>query len=114
MALPPEPLVHVACAACGDGDDSGGNEILLCDGAACSTALHMRCLQPPLVAIPRGRWYCPACAAERKELSVARRQARLKVITGTPSEYEVQRLHNIAQNKQKLQQLGLEASELEE
>ena len=31
-------------------------------------------------------------------------------ISGAPSEYEVQRLHNIAQNKQKLQMLGLEDS----
>ena len=34
----------------------------------------------------------------------------LEVISGAPSEYEVQRLHNIAQNKQKLQMLGLEDS----
>ena len=108
VALPPEvALPPVVCTACGDGDDSGGNDILLCDGAECSTALHMRCLRPPLKVVPKGKWYCPECAAERKELRVARKQARLEVISGAPSEYEVQRLHNIAQNKQKLQMLGL-------
>ena len=49
-------------------------------------------------------------AQERKELRVARKRARLEAISGAPSEYEVQRLHNIAQNKQKLQMLGLEDS----
>ena len=111
VALPAEAALHaLVCTACGDGDDSGGNDILLCDGAECSTAMHMRCLQPPLKAVPKGKWYCPECAAERKELRVARKRARLEVISGAPSEYEVQRLHNIAQNKQKLQMLGLEGS----
>ena len=63
-----------------------------------------------LKAVPKGKWYCPECAAERKELRVARKRARLEAISGAPSEYEVQRLHNIAQNKQKLQMLGLEDS----
>ena len=72
VALPAEAALHaVVCTACGDGDDSGGNDILLCDGAECSTAMHMRCLQPPLKAVPKGKWYCPECAAERKELRVA-------------------------------------------
>ena len=42
--------------------------------------------------------------------ALSKQARRCEVISGAPSEYEVQRLHNIAQNKQKLQMLGLEDS----
>ncbi len=34
--------------------------MLLCDG--CDRGFHMFCLRPQLKSIPRGDWYCPACA----------------------------------------------------
>ena len=35
--------------------------MLLCD--ECGTGWHMRCLNPPLSAIPPGAWVCPSCEA---------------------------------------------------
>lgn len=49
------------CNKCGDGDSEKGNEILLCDGAGCKAAFHLKCLPKPLHTIPEGKWYCPAC-----------------------------------------------------
>ena len=48
---------------CGDQNDEDGNEILLCDGHGCSVGYHLRCLEPPLDAVPEEEWLCPACAA---------------------------------------------------
>ena len=51
-----------ACTVCGSTEDApGSNDILLCD--ACDAGYHMRCLQPPLEAVPEGDWFCPRCAA---------------------------------------------------
>ena len=36
-----------------------GGHLLCCD--ACDRAYHLRCLEPPLVAIPEGDWMCPVC-----------------------------------------------------
>jgi len=48
------------CAACGSAEDEpGSNDILLCD--ACDAGYHMRCLQPPLEAVPPGDWFCTQC-----------------------------------------------------
>ena len=55
------------CAACGDGEDEAGNEILLCDGDGCDACYHLQCLTPPLAAIPEGEWLCPACAASPEQ-----------------------------------------------
>ena len=49
---------------CGSAEDEpGSNDILLCD--ACDAGYHMRCLQPPLEAVPEGDWFCAQCAAAR-------------------------------------------------
>ena len=56
-----------ACAACGDGEDEAGNEILLCDGDGCDACYHLQCLTPPLAAIPEGEWLCPACTASPEQ-----------------------------------------------
>ena len=51
-----------ACTVCGSAEDEPGrNDILLCD--ACDAGYHMRCLQPPLEAVPPGDWFCTQCAA---------------------------------------------------
>ncbi len=47
----------IACEVCGDAAD--GASMLLCDG--CDLGFHMRCLSPPLAAVPAGSWHCCAC-----------------------------------------------------
>ena len=59
-----EAVEATACATCGSTEDEpGSNDILLCD--ACDAGYHMRCLQPPLEAVPEGDWFCAQCAAAR-------------------------------------------------
>ena len=53
----------IACEVCGDAADGAG--MLLCDG--CDLGFHMRCLSPPLAAIPAGSWHCRACAGNNGE-----------------------------------------------
>ncbi|KAI0677218.1 PLU-1-like protein-domain-containing protein [Trametes maxima] len=36
-----------------------GEKMLICDG--CDCGFHMFCLDPPLVNIPRGQWFCHTC-----------------------------------------------------
>jgi len=54
------------CAVCAEDRSLKGNEMLLCsNGTSCAhqdmRGYHLQCLDPPLLAIPRGKWYCPAC-----------------------------------------------------
>lgn len=35
--------------------------MLECDG--CLGGFHLRCLDPPLLTVPEGDWFCPACEA---------------------------------------------------
>ena len=59
-----EAVEATVCATCGSAEDEpGSNDILLCD--ACDAGYHMRCLQPPLEAVPEGDWFCAQCAAAR-------------------------------------------------
>lgn len=53
----------ILCNECKGGDDAEGNHILLCDGnlGKCNSSYHMRCLNPPISAIPEGDWYCDSC-----------------------------------------------------
>lgn len=107
---PRRAAVDVVCTACGTGDDSNGNEILLCDGKGCEIAMHMQCLDPPLQQVPKGKWRCTDCAAAHSAQLEARRQARrarAEETAGPPSEYELQRMQNIARNQQVLSDLGL-------
>ena len=62
---------HTVCSKCGDGTDEEGNEILLCDGAACPEGWHLKCLTPPLTAVPNGEWLCPSCIARNAATDVA-------------------------------------------
>ncbi|XP_068641626.1 methyl-CpG-binding domain-containing protein 9-like [Aristolochia californica] len=60
--LPPNELSKApweegVCKVCGiDKDD---DSVLLCD--TCDSEYHTYCLNPPLMRIPEGNWYCPSC-----------------------------------------------------
>ncbi|CAM9340690.1 unnamed protein product, partial [Ectocarpus fasciculatus] len=54
----PEQVETMFCSACQCGDAE--NELILCD--ECNRCLHIRCLSPPLLEIPKEDWYCPDCA----------------------------------------------------
>ena len=54
----------ITCGVCGSGDDD--ESILLCDG--CDRAYHMRCLDPPVVAVPDGDWFCAGCTSAPAEV----------------------------------------------
>ena len=55
---------QVSCDRCQGKRSSPGNEILLCDGAGCRRAFHLRCLRSPLDRVPEGDWLCPHCSTE--------------------------------------------------
>ncbi|XP_027096888.2 methyl-CpG-binding domain-containing protein 9 isoform X1 [Coffea arabica] len=58
-SLPKAPWEEGICKVCGmDKDD---DNVLLCD--SCDSEYHTYCLNPPLVRIPEGNWYCPSCIA---------------------------------------------------
>ena len=56
----------VFCCACGDGESTDDNDILLCDGF-CDRGFHQRCCVPPVRTedIPEGDegWLCALCDA---------------------------------------------------
>jgi hypothetical protein len=47
------------CRICGNCPSEGEN-MLECD--TCLGGFHMGCLDPPLMEVPEGDWYCPKCA----------------------------------------------------
>lgn len=58
-SLPRAPWEEGICKVCGmDKDD---DNVLLCD--KCDSEYHRYCLNPPLLKIPDGNWYCPSCVA---------------------------------------------------
>ncbi|KAG8366145.1 hypothetical protein BUALT_Bualt17G0045500 [Buddleja alternifolia] len=58
-SLPRAPWEEGICKVCGmDKDD---DNVLLCD--KCDSEYHRYCLNPPLLRIPEGNWYCPSCVA---------------------------------------------------
>jgi len=48
-----------ACAIC-KGTATAKEPLLECDG--CSRGFHLKCLNPPLAAVPEGEWLCEECA----------------------------------------------------
>ncbi|XP_072268962.1 E3 ubiquitin-protein ligase UHRF1-like [Pyxicephalus adspersus] len=64
----PKVKCHVcACHACGGKQDP--DKQLLCD--ECDMAFHMKCLDPPLSALPDEDWYCPGCRIDTSEVVLA-------------------------------------------
>ena len=55
-------IAETVCSVCLSGHDEPGNDILLCDGPGCKSAMHMQCLPKPIYAVPSGDWLCPTCA----------------------------------------------------
>lgn len=49
---------HDACATCGS-----GGKLLCC--SSCPLGFHFGCLDPPLLDVPSGDWYCRACETVR-------------------------------------------------
>ena len=58
------------CTAC-----RGGGELLCCETAGCSNAMHLGCAG--LSSVPSGAWRCPWCALERCGIVPARRRRRV-------------------------------------
>ena len=54
----PEELHDDCCLECKETD---GN-LLMCD--TCPACFHLKCLNPPLPAVPKGTWSCPYCKVE--------------------------------------------------
>ena len=48
----------ILCTKCGGGDETGGNDILLCDGIGCGKCFHQQCCSPPVTAVPENEWLC--------------------------------------------------------
>lgn len=60
--IPKAPWDEGVCKVCGiDRDD---DSVLLCD--TCDAEYHTYCLNPPLVRIPEGNWYCPSCVVGKR------------------------------------------------
>ncbi|KAK4489754.1 hypothetical protein RD792_000391 [Penstemon davidsonii] len=51
----------LSCEKCGSGHRPA--ELLLCD--KCDRGFHLFCLRPILVAVPKGRWFCPSCSNQK-------------------------------------------------
>lgn len=58
-----EDPVDMPCKVCNRVDDHF-SMLILCDGKDCKREFHMNCLNPPLLTVPPGDWYCPDCAKD--------------------------------------------------
>ncbi|CAL8093217.1 unnamed protein product [Calicophoron daubneyi] len=56
-------LRKLICSVCSLGTDE--DHLLLCDGCDTVGACHIYCLNPPLSDIPKGRWFCARCVAQK-------------------------------------------------
>jgi adenylate kinase family enzyme len=54
------------CELCGGLLPFDDNPIILCDGHKCNKAYHIKCLSPPLDAVPGGDFIGPCCEASKK------------------------------------------------
>lgn len=55
------PVVCLHCL-----QPTGGDTMLLCD--ACNQPHHMQCLQPPLLHMPPGEWFCSDSCAQLRQM----------------------------------------------
>jgi hypothetical protein len=74
-----DPTYDTLCEVCGSPHHTDSDVMLLCD--VCDNGWHLKCLQPPLDAVPDGDWLCPRCAAdgvtpEQLRASVQQREAQ--------------------------------------
>lgn len=60
----PEPIKDQECKVCGS-RAAVRSLMLLCDG--CDDGYHMKCLNPPLLSVPSGAWFCPRCVPNQGE-----------------------------------------------
>ncbi|OQR94589.1 hypothetical protein ACHHYP_01114 [Achlya hypogyna] len=63
--------LDVPCSGC---NKKGGDGLrIVCDGKGCDKEFHTTCLDPPLITVPDGAWYCPSCAKRtpKQPLAVA-------------------------------------------
>lgn len=63
-----------------------GATMLLCDW--CGTGWHVKCLTPPLAAVPPGTWICPSCTSGIKAVVAEEKEAAAP----TPQDVYVQKL----------------------
>lgn len=50
------------CIVCGGMRPAPVGKMLLCE--LCPRAYHHDCIIPPLIKVPRGKWYCHCCASK--------------------------------------------------
>uniref|UniRef100_K3WS00 PHD-type domain-containing protein n=1 Tax=Globisporangium ultimum (strain ATCC 200006 / CBS 805.95 / DAOM BR144) TaxID=431595 RepID=K3WS00_GLOUD len=62
------------CEICNRVDDHYSN-LILCDGLDCRREFHMNCLDPPLVKVPPGDWFCPECVKDPSKLPTSMKQS---------------------------------------
>ena len=41
-----------------------GGHLICCDSRECKSAMHLQCVLPPMLCVPKGLWYCPICAVK--------------------------------------------------
>ncbi|KAH9847327.1 RCC1/BLIP-II [Lenzites betulinus] len=58
---PAEIEVPDFCVVC---EKDGGEEDTLLECEKCDYPYHLKCLDPPLDAVPDGEWFCPDCEAD--------------------------------------------------
>ncbi|CAH2207452.1 jg21001, partial [Pararge aegeria aegeria] len=92
---PPKRSQPIICKKCGDdesrpckrcgcyicaGKDLPG-EIILCD--ECDNGFHLKCLKPPLIAIPEEDWYCNTCKRDPNDVIAPGAARQTKKTTGS-------------------------------
>ena len=56
------------CTVCESFHTNDDNVMLVCDGPGCNRPYHQHCLDPLLLTVPEGDWFCPACAPPQLEM----------------------------------------------
>ncbi|GMF14579.1 unnamed protein product [Phytophthora lilii] len=70
--------VDLPCEICSRVVDTTHYSLLvLCDGKNCKREYHVSCLNPPLVNLPSGDWFCPECVKEREKERERQREKEL-------------------------------------
>jgi hypothetical protein len=86
---PQNQTVDAACIVCGSTeckDAPSPLTMILCDNTKCNAGCHLKCFNPPIDAVPDEGWLCDRCK---------------------PNEYEDRRKQQLAENEEKLLELGI-------